>query len=84
MEATPFSGWIHDTLAPHADELAVAHSASLEALTKAKRRNDTTDADEIADLLRVDLLPRVSMPPREWRELRRLLRYSNRLVEQAV
>lgn len=84
MEATPFSGWIHDALAPHADDLAVAHPADLEAITKAKKKSDTIDADKITDLLRVDLLPRVWMPPREWRELRRLLRYRNRLIEQAV
>lgn len=84
MEATPFSGWIHDTLAPYADDLAVAHPADLEAITKSKKKSDGIDADKITDLLRVDLLERVWMPPREWRELRRLLRYRNRLIEQAV
>jgi transposase len=84
MEATPFSGWIHDTLSAHADDLAVAHPADLEAITKAKKKSDKIDAEKITDLLRVDLLPRVWMPPREWRQLRRLLRYRNRLVEQAV
>jgi transposase len=84
MEATQFSGWIPDTLSPHADDLAVAHPADLEAITKAKKKSDTIDADKITDLLRVDLLKRVWMPSREWRELRRLLRYRNRLVEQAA
>jgi transposase len=84
MEATAFSGWIHDTLAPHADDLAVAHPADLEAIIQSKKKSDKIDADKITDLLRVDLLTRVWMPPREWRELRRLLRFRNRLVEQAV
>lgn len=84
MEATPFSGWIHDTLSAHADDLAVAHPADLEAITKAKKKSDKIDAEKITDLLRVDLLPRVWMPPREWRQLRWLLRYRNRLIEQAV
>ncbi len=84
MEATQFSGWIYDTLAPYADDLAVAHPADLEAITKAKKKSDALHADKVTDLLRVDLLPRVWMPPREWRELRRLLRFRNRLVEQAV
>jgi transposase len=84
MEATQFSGWIHDTLSPYADDLAVAHPADLEAITKAKKKSDTIDAEKIGDLLRVDLLKRVWTPPREWRELRRLLRYRNRLIEQAV
>jgi transposase len=84
MEATQFSGWIHDTLSPYAADIAVAHPADLEAITKAKKKSDTIDTDKITDLLRVDLLKRVWMPPREWRELRRLLRYRNRLIEQAV
>ncbi|RZV49015.1 MAG: IS110 family transposase [Deltaproteobacteria bacterium] len=84
MEATQFSGWIHDTLSPYADDLAVAHPADLEAITKAKKKSDTIDADKVSDLLRIDMLPRVWMPPRQWRELRRLLRYRNRLIEQAV
>lgn len=84
MEATAFSGWIHDTLAPHADDLAVAHPADLDAIVKSKKKSDKIDADKVTDLLRVDMLRRVWMPPREWRELRRLLRYRNRLVEQAV
>jgi transposase len=84
MEATPFSGWIHDTLAPYADDLAVAHPADLDAIVKSKKKSDKIDADKITDLLRVDMLRRVWLPPREWRELRRLLRYRNRLVEQAV
>jgi transposase len=84
MEATQFSGWIYDTLAPYAEDLAVAHPADLEAITKAKKKSDALDADKLSDLLRVELLPRVWMPPRQWRELRRLLRFRNRLVEQAV
>jgi len=84
MEATAFSGWIHDTLAPHAEDLAVAHPADLDAIVKSKKKSDKIDSEKVTDLLRVDMLRRVWMPPREWRELRRLLRYRNRLVEQAV
>jgi len=84
LEATPFSGWIYDALEPHAAELAVAHPAALEAITRAKKKSDAIDSEKLCDLLRVDLLPRVWMPPRPWRELRRLLRFRHRLVEQAV
>ena len=44
LEATMFSGWIYDTLEPHADDLAVAHPASLEAITRAKRRATNSTA----------------------------------------
>ncbi len=84
MEATLFSGWIHDTLAPYADDLAVGHPAAMEAITRAKKKSDRLDSDKLADLCRANLLPRVWMPPRELRELRRLLRFRRRLVEQAT
>ena len=84
LEATPFSGWIHDTLAPYAEDLAVAHPAALDAIARAKKKSDRIDAAKLADLCRADLLPRVWMPPAELRELRRLLRFRRRLVEQAT
>jgi len=83
LEATPLSGWIHDTLAPYAADLALGHPAAMEAIRRAKKKSDRIDAAKIADLLRANLLPRAWMPPREFRELRRLLRYRRRLVEQS-
>ena len=84
MEATLFSGWIYDTLAPHAEDLAVGHPAAMEAITRAKKKSDRLDCDKMADLSRANLAPRVWMPPRELRELRRLLRFRRRLVEQST
>jgi len=84
LEATMFSGWIYDTLEPHADDLAVAHPASLEAITRAKKKSDKLDSRKLSDLTRINMVPRVWMPPRQQRELRRLLRFRNRLVQQAV
>ena len=84
LEATMFSGWIYDTLEPHADDLAVAHPASLAAITRAKKKSDKLDSRKLSDLTRINMVPRVWMPPRQQRELRRLLRFRNRLVQQAV
>lgn len=84
MEATIFTGWIYDFLAPHALELKVAHPEMLKAITAAKKKNDRADAEKIADLLRVNLLPECTMLPQEIRELRRILRYRNHLVRTAV
>ncbi len=75
LEATMFSGWIYDTLKPHAVDLAVAHPASLEAITRAKKKSDKLDGRKLSDL---------RPHPRQQRELRRLLRFRNRLVQQAV
>ena len=84
LEATLFTGWIYDHLEPFAVELAVAHPAMLEAIACAKKKNDRLDAAMICDLLRCDLLPRCYIAPAPIRELRRVLRYRNLLVRQAV
>jgi transposase len=84
MEATMFTGWVYDFLKPHALELKVAHPEMLKAITTAKKKNDRADAEKIADLLRIDLLPECYMAPQEIRELRRILRYRNMIVRTAV
>lgn len=84
MEATIFTGWIYDHLKPHAVALKVAHPEMLKAISAAKKKNDRADAEKIADLLRVDLLPESYMLPSEIRELRRVLRYRNHIVRTSV
>ena len=84
MEATLFTGWIYDFLKPHAVELKVAHPEMLKAITAAKKKNDRADAEKLADLLRVNLLPECHMMSEELRELRRILRYRNMVVRTAV
>lgn len=84
MEATIFTGWIYDTLLPHAQEVKVAHPLMLRAITAAKKKNDRVDAAKICDLLRCNLLPECYMAPTRTRDLRRVLRYRNLLVRQAV
>jgi len=83
MEATMFTGWIYDFLKPYAVELKVAHPAMLKAITAAKKKNDRADAEKLADLLRVNLLPECIMMSEELRELRRILRYRNLIVRTA-
>jgi transposase len=84
MEATLFTGWIYDTLAPHARSLEVGHPAMMRAIAASKKKNDRLDARKIADLVRCDLLPACSMAPREMRDLRRELRWRNFLVSVAT
>jgi transposase len=82
IEATLFSGWVYDVLAPYAVELHVGHPARLKALSKNK--NDRIDAELLANLLRADLFPSCHMAPPQVRELRRVLRYRNFLVIEAT
>ncbi len=84
MEATIFTGWIYDFLKPYAFELKVAHPEMVRAITAAKKKNDRVDAEKLADLLRVRLLPECYMAPEPLRELRRVLRYRNYTVRAAV
>jgi len=84
MEATLFSGWIYDTLQPFAAELQMGHPALMKAIGASKKKNDKLDARKIADLVRCNLLPACYVAPAEIRELRRMLRYRNLVVTQAV
>jgi len=84
MEATLFSGWIYDVLKPLAAELQVGHPAQMKAIGASKKKNDQLDARKIADLVRCNLLPVCYVAPPELRELRRLLRYRNLVVAEAV
>jgi len=84
MEATLFTGWVYDALKASAHSLKVAHPAMLKAIAASKKKNDRIDAQKIADLLRCDLLPECYMAPVRIRELRRLLRYRNLIVGEAV
>ena len=84
MEATLFSGWIYDTLKPFAAELQMGNPSMMKAIAAAKKKSDKLDARKIADLVRCNLLPACYVGPAEMRDLRRMLRYRNLVVEQAV
>jgi transposase len=83
MAATLFSAWIYDTLKPYAKRLVMGHPAKMKAISAGKTKSDTIDARIIADLLRCDLLPACYVLPPEMRDLRRLLRYRNLVVQQS-
>lgn len=84
MEATLFSAWIYDTLRPFAARLNMAHPARMKAITSGKKKSDRIDARTIADLLRCNLLPVCYVLPPELRDLRRLLRYRQLMVQESV
>lgn len=84
MEATLFTGHLYETLEPFSVEMQVGHPMRIKAITAAKHKNDQKDAATLADLLRTQLFPRCHTVCPEVRELRRLLRYRNFLVREAV
>jgi transposase len=84
MEATLFSARIYDTLKPYTKQLSMGHPAKMKAITAGKNKSDRIDARTIADLLRCNLLPTCYVLPPQLRDLRRLLRYRNLVVQQSV
>jgi transposase len=84
MEATLFTGWIYDFLKPHALQLKVGHPLMLRAICSGKKKSDKLDARKLADLLRCNLFPQAYMAPEPIRDLRRVLRFRNLMVRQAV
>jgi len=84
MEATGFTGWVYDFLKTQPVDLKVAKPQMLKAIAASKKKNDKIDARMIADLLRCDLLPECYMSSEQIRELRRVLRYRNLMVSEAV
>ena len=84
LEATLFSAWIYDHIRAQDGSVKVAHSMMLKAIAAGKRKNDQVDARKIADLLRCDYFPECHMAAPEVRDRRRVLRFRNLLVRQAV
>lgn len=60
----------------------LAHAGICSKMKQSPDKSDFSDAQLLADLCRVGYLPRVWIPPKAIRELRRLGRYRQQLVEQ--
>ena len=56
----------------------------MKAITAGKKKSDAIDARTIADLVRCNLLPACYVFPPELRDLRRLIRYRQMVVQQSV
>jgi transposase len=82
LEAT--SNWYHiyELVEPWAAEVVLGHPLKTRIIAEAKIKTDKVDAKVLADLLRVDYLPRTYIAPPAVRELRELLRLRASLVRQ--
>lgn len=58
----------------------LAHPLKTKAIARARIKTDKIDATTLAQLLRADLVPAVSIPPRAVRDPREILRYRASLV----
>lgn len=61
-------------------DLILAHPLKTKAIASAKIKTDKIDSAMLADLLRVDLLPKSYIPNRETRDAKEILRYRASLV----
>jgi len=84
VEATMFTGWVYDYLKPHAVSVKVINPLLAKAISAGKHQNDSLDAEQMSDMLRVDWVPESYMAPVEIRDLRRVLRYRSLLVRECT
>lgn len=82
VESTANWYWLADLLQEEGIELTLAHSKLVKAIAYAKVKTDAVDANTLAQLLRVDLVPRAHIIPAELRGVRDALRVRLRLVQK--
>src|SRR5208337_2782534 len=69
VEATGHWYHFYELIEDRFPNLVLAHPQKVKAIASAKIKTDKIDSGILAQLLRVDLLPRAYVPPREIRDL---------------
>lgn len=80
IEACAGAADLAEKLADSGWSIDMAHSTYVAAMKRSPDKCDWTDGKLLADLTRVGYLPKVWIPPKPIRELRRLVRYRYELV----
>jgi transposase len=83
-EASCGYGHLYESLRPLAHHVAVAHPAKLRLIYKSKRKNDRVDAQKLAKLLLLDMVPQVHVPHVDVRGWRSLIILRQRVMAQMV
>jgi transposase len=83
-EASCGYGHLYEQLRPLAAHVAVAHPAKLRLIYKDKRKNDRVDAQKLAKMLLLDLVPRVHVPHVDVRAWRSMIILRQRVMGQLV
>jgi transposase len=82
VETTGSWYWVADCVRDLGVEFQLAHAQKLQAISGAKVKTDSADAEMLLTLLRINKVPRAHVISPELRELRDLLRLRLRLVEK--
>lgn len=83
-EASCGYGHLYEALHPLAHHIVVAHPGKLRLISKSKRKNDRVDAQKLAKLLLLDMVPQVHVPNVDVRAWRSLILLRQRLLGQLV
>ena len=83
-EASVGYGQLYESLRPLAAHVAVAHPGKLRLIYGDKRKNDRVDAQKLAKLLLLDMVPRVHVPHVDVRAWRSLITLRQRVLQQLV
>jgi len=84
FEASCGYGRVYDLLQPHAARLSVAHPGQLRLIYHAKKKNNRLDAEKLAKLLYLDLVPQVHVPALDVRAWRALIEFRQTIVHRRV
>lgn len=80
IEATGVWEHLYDLLEEEGYDVTLSHPLETKAIAHAKVKTDKVDSRILAHLLRADLVPSSYIPPKEVRELRKLVRHRLFLV----
>jgi len=83
-EASCGYGTLYDQIRPLATHVAVAHPGKLRLIYGGKRKNDRIDAEKLAKLLILEMVPSVHVPRVDVRNWRSLITWRQRLVDKRV
>ncbi len=83
-EASCGYGHLYEQLRPLAAHVAVAHPGKLRLIYRSKHKNDRVDAQKLAKLLLLDMVPPVHVPSIDVRAWRSLIVLRQRLLQQVV
>jgi transposase len=81
-EASCNYGYLYDELSKIAWRVVVAHPAHLRLIFRSKRKNDRIDAQKLAKMLILDMVPTVHVPSRGVRAWRGMIEHRARQVDE--
>jgi len=82
LEATRNWAFMYDWLHAHVQQVDLVHAKGVQAIAAATVKTDQIDASTLAQLARLNYVPKAYAAPQEVRDLRQLLRHREGMVDQ--